>query len=152
MLPRHDIVVNILINFCISSTWWLCIIGGWGWKWSEAESPYRESKPSAHAPAPHARHDRSMARNRSVARPILEKNPSLWETAASNVQQASSMLGAAFCHTYKLIVTILEAKDLASNNNVNKTKGISMISEFMIDSLIQHLHKTTWKSTILESW
>ena len=30
---------------------------------SEAGVPNRESKPSAHAPAPHARHDRSMARS-----------------------------------------------------------------------------------------
>ena len=30
---------------------------------SEAGVPNRESKPSAHAPAPHARHDRSMARD-----------------------------------------------------------------------------------------
>ena len=30
---------------------------------SGAEDPHRESKPSAHAPAPHARHDRSMARD-----------------------------------------------------------------------------------------
>ena len=38
---------------------------------SEAGVPNRESKPSAHAPAPHARHDRSMARSISVARPIF---------------------------------------------------------------------------------
>ena len=41
-------------------------------KTERSGDPHRESKPSAHAPAPHARHDRSMARNRSVARPILE--------------------------------------------------------------------------------
>ena len=30
---------------------------------SGADQPHRESNPSAHAPAPHARHDRSMARS-----------------------------------------------------------------------------------------
>jgi len=37
------------------------------------------------APAPHARHDRSMARNRSVARPISEKSLPLVVPLASNV-------------------------------------------------------------------
>ena len=37
------------------------------------------------APAPHARHDRSMARSRSVARPIFEKSIPSWEASASNV-------------------------------------------------------------------
>ena len=152
MQPKGTVQWSDCVHWapCVCARCWVCSlplacggsIGGWGWKWSEAESPYRESKPSAHAPAPHARHDRSMARNRSVARPIWEKSLTLWATAASNVKQASSMLGAAFCHTYKLILTILEPKDLGSNQNVNKTKGISMISEFMIDSLIQNLHKT----------
>ena len=45
---------------------------------SEAGVPNRESKPSAHAPAPHARHDRSMARSVLVARQILENSVQLW--------------------------------------------------------------------------
>ena len=40
---------------------------------SGADAPHRESKPSAHAPAPHARHDRSMARSCLVARMIFEE-------------------------------------------------------------------------------
>ena len=40
---------------------------------SAADAPHRESKPSAHAPAPHARHDRSMARSCLVARMIFEE-------------------------------------------------------------------------------
>ena len=41
-------------------------IGGWGWKQSGAETPTGNPRP---APiAPHARHDRSMARSISVAR------------------------------------------------------------------------------------
>ena len=52
---------------------------------SEAGVPNRESKPSAHAPAPHARHDRSMARSRSVGRPIFENFLTFCPTPASNV-------------------------------------------------------------------
>ena len=48
-------------------------IGGWGWKTERSGDPHRESKPSAHAPAPHARHDRSMARSCLVARMIFEE-------------------------------------------------------------------------------
>ena len=48
-------------------------IGGWGWKTERSGDPHRESKPSAHAPAPHARHDRSMARSGLVARMIFEE-------------------------------------------------------------------------------
>ena len=40
---------------------------------SGADDPHRESKPSAHAPAPHARCDRSMARSSLVATQILEE-------------------------------------------------------------------------------
>ena len=47
-----------------------CRIGGWGWKRSGAETPTGNPSPASIAIAPHARHDRSMARNRSVARPI----------------------------------------------------------------------------------
>ena len=47
---------------------------------SEAGVPNRESKPSAHASAPHARHDGSMARSVSVARQILDNFLPLWET------------------------------------------------------------------------
>ena len=49
------------------------MIGGWGWKTERSGDPHRESKPSAHAPAPHARHDRSMARSCLVARMIFEE-------------------------------------------------------------------------------
>ena len=38
-------------------------IGGWGWKRSGAESPTGNPSPAPIAIAPHARHDRSMARN-----------------------------------------------------------------------------------------
>ena len=58
---------------------------------AKRECPNRESKPSAHAPAPHARHDRSMARNRLVAKPILENFLSLRVAPASNAQLYSSM-------------------------------------------------------------
>ena len=69
-------------------------VGGWG---SKAEgSPTGKSSSEfdvlAPAPAPHARHDRSMARSRLVARPILEKSMAMCPTHASNVQQAPSML------------------------------------------------------------
>ena len=44
-----------------------------GVKTERSGDPHRESKPSAHAPAPHARHDRSMARSCLVARMIFEE-------------------------------------------------------------------------------
>ena len=44
-------------------------IGGWGWVTEHSADPHRESKPSAHAHATHARHDRSMARNDSPIQP-----------------------------------------------------------------------------------
>ena len=47
------------------------IIGGWGWKTERSADPRRESKPSAHAHATHARHDRSMARNDSPIQPQI---------------------------------------------------------------------------------
>ena len=53
---------------------------------SAAEDPHRESKPSAHAPAPHARHDRSMARSSFVARMIFEE---MCYVAARRVQHPS---------------------------------------------------------------
>ena len=53
---------------------------------SGADAPHRESKPSAHAPAPHARHDRSMARSCLVARMIFEEKSSL---AGRRVQRPS---------------------------------------------------------------
>ena len=58
----------------------------------EAEDPHRESKPSAHAPAPHARHDRSMVRSCSVARPISQKCFLFRVSAASNVQKTTRHL------------------------------------------------------------
>ena len=83
--------------------------------------PNRESKPSAHAPAPHARHDRSMARSVSVARPILHNFLPGWATAASNVQRPAPWARAAFCHTYKLILTFLEPMESSWIQHVNKT-------------------------------
>ena len=73
----------------------------------------------------------------------------LSETPASNVQQSHLCSGAAFCHTYKLILTILEAMDLASNTNVNKTSGISAIFEFMVHSIFQNVNNTQGFSMIL---
>ena len=51
----------------------VCMLEVGGENRSEAEDPHRESKPSAHAPAPHARHDRSMTRSSFVARVIFEE-------------------------------------------------------------------------------
>ena len=67
---------------------------------SEAGVPNLESKPSAHAPAPHARHDRSMARSISVASPIFEKMSSGPVTHASNVQVASSHVSVAVMNCF----------------------------------------------------
>ena len=54
-----------------SATYFLLLVGGWGWKRSGAESPTGNPSPAPIAIAPHAshaRHDRSMARWISVAR------------------------------------------------------------------------------------
>ena len=51
-------------------------IGGWGWKRSGAEIPTRNPSPAPIATAPHARHDRSMARSISVAMEKLGGFPS----------------------------------------------------------------------------
>ena len=64
----------------------IIVIGGWGCKKERSGCPHRESKPSAHAPAPHARHDRSMARSCLVARMIFEEKCSL---LAARVQRPS---------------------------------------------------------------
>ena len=79
--------------------------------------PYRESKPSAHAPAPHARHDRSMARDSVVASPILGFMSCSPGPAASRVQCTKGCCRAAFCHTYKLILTILRCHGNAMDPN-----------------------------------
>ena len=69
--------------------------------------PNRESKPSDHAPAPHARHDESMARDSRVASPILGFMSCPPGPAASRVQFTKGCCRAAFCRSYKLILTIL---------------------------------------------
>ena len=63
---------------------------------SEAGVPNRESKPSAHAPAPHARHDRSMARSVLVARPIFEKSITLLGPPRVQRPIVPTMLWASF--------------------------------------------------------
>lgn len=60
------------------------------------------------APAPHVRHDRSMARNRLVARAFSGFGASLCQGAASNVHWPKWCCVTRFCYTYKLILTFLE--------------------------------------------
>ena len=64
---------------------------------SGADDHNRESKPSAHPPAPHARHDRSMARSSLVARPIFREKSIV---LARRVQRplASSLVYVLFCY------------------------------------------------------
>ena len=57
-------------GFASSKNWYWSEVGGVNR--SGADDAHRETKPSAHAPAPHARHDRSMARSSSVARVCFE--------------------------------------------------------------------------------
>ena len=52
------------------------------------------------APAPHARHDRSMARSRSVAKPIFEKGIAFRATPASNVHSLQGFCRAGFACFY----------------------------------------------------
>ena len=59
----EDLRLRVPLHFLVDPQEFLSTLEVGGENRSEAEDPHRESKPSAHAPAPHARHDRSMARN-----------------------------------------------------------------------------------------
>ena len=59
-LQKHFSVVNA---YDLKACFFVNVSEVGGENRSGAEDPHRESKPSAHAPAPHARHDRSMARD-----------------------------------------------------------------------------------------
>ena len=92
-------------NHLLTNAGFQDLVGGWEKKPKVPTPGIQAQHP---APAPHARHDRSMARNRLVARAFSGFCTSLREGAASNVQLAKWCSRAAFCHTYKLILTILE--------------------------------------------
>ena len=81
---------------------------------SAAEAP--TGNPSPAPKHPHRTHDTTDQWRdiRCVARP----NP---DFGLLPVVVSLALASTAFCHTYKLILTILEDMDLASNQNVNKT-------------------------------
>ena len=91
-------------------------VGGWASKTQGSPTGKSSSEFDvfAPAPAPHARHDRSMARNRLVARPFSGFCPTSSSSSSSSspppsvsrVPRPWACFSAAFCHTSNGILTI----------------------------------------------
>ena len=110
--------------------------------------PSRESKPSAHAPAPHARHDRSMARSRSVGRPIFEKCFPLAPTPASNVHSLQGCCRAGIACFYNGFAVDME---WTWHPNARFTLQKYGFREFMIlSSLKNRLRSRTHVTTVVD--
>ena len=96
---------------------------------SGADDPHRESKPSAHAPAPHARHDRSMARSSLVARPILGEMSVL---ATPRVQRPIGIISGV-CIVLLLKVESMESprrgQRMSSSRNASNYNAFGEITE-----------------------
>ena len=74
--------------------------------------PGKQAQRTSHPHRTHdtSRHDRSMARSSFVARIVLEAAFCHTSKLILRILEAKLCPHAAFCHTYKLILTILEVK------------------------------------------